>query len=177
MECIGHQLDELGILAAAICTRKHVSIMLNAIEFWTSRDDNDWEKCDIYFAYIGDEVFIPIERLDMSLLNRVVQQVTLYDIPHVKPKRVRKQKSVTSNEETMTGDKGKKSGRGKQKASESKPKIVESASSEPKRRGWKPKNKDDTSEPEIEDVVKGKTRGRKPKKQMKYQMLKHQKMW
>ena len=88
----------------------------------------------------------------------------LYDIPHVKPKRVRKQKSVTSDEETMTGDKGRKSGRGKQKASESESKIVESASSEPKRRGRKPKNKDDTSKPEIEDVVKGKTRGWKPKK-------------
>ena len=177
MECIVHPLDELGILAAAICTGKHVVIMLNTMEFWTSRDDNDWGKCDIYFTYIGDEVFIPIERLDMSLLNRVVQQVPLYDIPHVKPKRVRKQKSVTSNEETMTGDKERKSGRGKQKASELEPKIVESAVSEPKRRGWKPKNKDDTSKPEIEDVVKGKTRGRKPKKEMKYQMLKRQNMW
>ena len=63
------------------------------------------------------------------------------------------------------------------KASESEPKIVESALSEPKRRGWKPKNKDDTLKPEIKDVVKGKTRGQKPKKEMKYQMLKHQKMW
>ena len=60
------------------------------------------------FAYIGDKVFVPIEKLDMSLLNRVAQQVPLYDIPHVKPKRVRKQKSVTSNEETMTGDKERK---------------------------------------------------------------------
>ena len=109
-------------------------------------------------------MFVPIEKLDMSLLNRVVQQVPLYDMPHVKPKRVRKQKSVTSNEETMTGDKERKNGRRKQKASESEPKIVESASSEPKRRGWKLKNKDDTSKPEIEDVVKGKTRGQKPKK-------------
>ena len=134
------------------------------MEFWTTRDDNDWGKCDIYFAYIGDEVFVPIERFNMSLLNRVVQWVPLYDIPHVKPKRVHKQKSVTSNEETTTGDKERKTGRGKQKASESEPKIVESASSEPKRRGRKPKNKDDTSKPEIEDVVKGKTRGWKPKK-------------
>ena len=45
-----------------------------------------------------------------------------------------------------------------------KAKIVESASSQPKRRGRKRKNNDDTSKPEIEDVVKGKTRGRKPKK-------------
>ena len=36
--------------------------------------------------------------------------------------------------------------------------------SEPKRRGSKLKNKDNTSKPEIEDVVKGKTRGWKPKK-------------
>ena len=45
-----------------------------------------------------------------------------------------------------------------------KAKIVESASSQPKRRGRKQKNNDDTSKPEIEDVVKGKTRGQKPKK-------------
>ena len=68
------------------------------------------------------------------------------------------------NEEAMTGDKERKSSRGKQKASESEPKIVESALSEPKRRGRKPKNTDDTSKPEIEDTVKGKTRGWIPKK-------------
>ena len=54
MECVGHPLDEFGILAAAICTGKHVGIMLNAMEFWTTRDDSDWENCDIYFAYIRD---------------------------------------------------------------------------------------------------------------------------
>ena len=70
------------------------------MEFWTSRDDSDWENCDIYFAYIGDEVFIPIERLDMSLLNRVAQQVPLDDPLCVKPKRGCKKKSVTSTEET-----------------------------------------------------------------------------
>ena len=58
-----------------------------------------------------------------------------------------------------TGDKERKNGTGKQKANELKAKIVESASSQPKRRGWKRKNNDDTSKPEIEDVVKGKTRG------------------
>ena len=108
MESVGHPLDEFGILAAAICTGKHVGIMLNAMEFWTTRDDSDWENCDIYFAYIRDEVFIPIERLDMSLLNRVVQQVPLDDPLCVKPKRGRKKKSVMSTEETMTGDKEKK---------------------------------------------------------------------
>ena len=45
-----------------------------------------------------------------------------------------------------------------------KAKIVESASSQPKRRGWRLKNNDDTSKPVIEDVVKGKTRGQKAKK-------------
>ena len=54
MECVGHPLDEFAILAAAICTGKHVGIMLNVMEFWTSREDSDWEKCDIYFAYIRD---------------------------------------------------------------------------------------------------------------------------
>ena len=137
MECVGHPLDEFGILAAAICTGKHVGIMLNMMEFWTSRDDSDWENCDIYFAYIKDEVFIPIERLDMSLLNRVAQQVPLDDTLCVKPKRVCKKKSVMSTEETITGDKERKNGRGKQKANELEAKIVESASSEPKRRGQK----------------------------------------
>ena len=70
-------------------------------------------NCDIYFAYIGDEVFIPIERLDMSLLNRVVQQVPLDDPLYVKPKRGHKKKSVMSTEETTTGDKERKNGTGK----------------------------------------------------------------
>ena len=164
MECVGHPLDEFGILAAAICTGKHVGIMLSTMEFWTSRDDSDWENCDIYFAYIGDEVFIPIERLDMSLLNRVAQQVPLGDTRCVKPKRGRKKKGVTPTEETMTGVKELRNGIGKQKTKELKAKIIESASSEPKRRGWKRKNNDDTLKPEVNDVVKGKTKGRKQKK-------------
>ena len=48
-----------------------------------------------------------------------------------------KKKSVTSTEETMTGDKERKNGTGKQKANELKAKIVESESSQPKRKGWK----------------------------------------
>ena len=166
MECLGHPLDEFGILAAAICTGKHVSIMLNVMEFWTSRDDSDWEKCDIYFAYIGDEVFIPIERLDMSLLNRVAQQVPLGDTCCVKPKRGRKKKSVMPTEETTTGVNELKNGIGKQKAKELKAKIIESESSEPKRRGRKRKNNDDTSKtskPEINNDVKGKSKGQKQK--------------
>ena len=107
------------------------------MEFWTSRDDSDWENCEIYFAYIRDDVFIPIERLDVSLLNRVVQQVPLGDTLCVKPKRGHKKKSVTSTEETMTGVKDRKNGRGKQKANELEAKIVESALREPKRRGRK----------------------------------------
>ena len=164
MECVGHPLDEFAILAAAICTGKHVGIMLNAMEFWTSREDSDWEKCDIYFAYIGDEVFIPIERLDMSLLNRVAQRVSLGDTSCVRPKRGRKKKIVTPTEETMTGVKELKNGIGKQKAKEFKANIIEAESSEPKRRGWKRKNNDETSKPETKDVVKGKTKGRKEKK-------------
>ena len=115
---------------------------------------------DIYFAYIGDNVFIPIERLDMSLLNRVVQQVPLGDTLCVKPKRGHKKKSVTSTEETMTGVTERKKGRGKQKANELEAKIVESASSEPKRRGRKQKKNNDTLKPKIDDVVKGKKRDR-----------------
>ena len=196
MECVGHPLDEFAILAAAICTGKHVGIMLNTMEFWTSREDSDWEKCDIYFAYIGDEVFIPIERLDMSLLNRVAQRVSLGDTSCVRPKRGHKKKIVTPTEETTTGVKELKNGIGKQKAKEfkaniieaelsepkrrgrtqknndetSKPEfkgnIIEAESSEPKRRGRKRKNNDETSKPETEDVVKGKTKGRKEKKKI-----------
>ena len=164
MECVGHPLDEFAILAAAICTGKHVGIMLNAMEFWTSREDSDWEKCDIYFAYIGDEVFIPIKRLDMSLLNRVAQRVSLGDTSCVRPKRGRKKKIVTPTEETMTGVKELKNGIGKQKAKEFKANIIEAESSEPKRRGRKRKNNDETSKQERKDVVKGKTKGRKEKK-------------
>ena len=57
-------------------------------------------------------------------------------------------------------------------------KKVESQSSEPKRRGRKRKNDDDTSKPEIQNVVKGtRKREQKQKKEMKRQMPKHQKMW
>ena len=164
MECVGHPLDEFAILAAAICTGKHVGIMLNAMEFWTSREDSDWEKCDIYFAYIGDEVFIPIERLDMSLLNRVAQRVSLGDTSCVRPKRGRKKKIVTPTEETMMGVKELKNGIGKQKAKEFKANIIEAESSEPKRRGRKRKNNDESSKQERKDVVKGKTKGWKEKK-------------
>ena len=164
MECVGHPLDEFAILAAAICTGKHVGIMLNAMEFWTSREDSDWEKCDIYFAYIGDEVFIPIERLDMSLLNRVAQRVSLGDTSCVRPKRGRKKKIVTPTEETTMGVKELKNGIGKQKAKEFKANIIEAESNEPKRRGRKRKNNDETSKPERKDVVKGKTKGWKEKK-------------
>ena len=175
MECLGHPLDEFSILAAAICTGKHVGIMLNAMEFWTSRDDNDWEKCDVYFAYIRDEVFIPIERLDMSLLTTVAQQVPLGDTRCVRPKRGRKKKSVMPTEETMTRVNEPKNGIGKQKPKELKAKIIESASSEPKRRGQKRKNNDDTSKnlkPEINDDMKRKSKGRKQKKEMKHQKQK-----
>ena len=164
MECVGHPLDEFAILAAAICTRKHVGIMLNVMEFWTSREDSDWEKCDIYFAYIRDEVFIPIERFDMSLLNRVAQRVSLGDTSCVRPKRGRKKKIVTPTEETMMGVKELKNSIGKQKAKEFKANIIEAESSEPKRRGRKRKNNDETWKPERKDVVKGKTKGWKEKK-------------
>ena len=164
MECVGHPLDEFAILAAAICTGKHVGIMLNAMEFWTSREDSDWEKCDIYFAYIGDEVFIPIERLDMSLLNRVAQQVSLGDTSCVRPKRGCKKKIVTPTEETRTGVKELKNGIGKQKAKEFKATIIEAESSEPKRRGRKRKNNDETLKPETGEVLKGKKKGQKDKK-------------
>ena len=70
MECVGHPLDEFAILAAAICTGKHAGIMLNAMEFWTSREDIDWEKCDIYFAYIGDEVFIPNREIGYVIIEQ-----------------------------------------------------------------------------------------------------------
>ena len=62
------------------------------------------------------------------------------------------------------GVKELKNGIRKQKAKEFKANIIEAESSEPKRRGWKRKNNDETSKPETKDVVKGKTKGRKEKK-------------
>ena len=165
IECAGYPLDEFGILTAAICTGKHVGIMMNAMEFWTSRDDNNWEECDIYFAFIGDGVFIPIERLDMSFLNKVAQGVPLCDTLSIKQKRGRKKKSDTSTEEKMTGIKKIKNSKVKQKANEMDSKKVESPPSQPKRRGRKRKNDDDTSKPKIQSVVRGKRkREQKPKK-------------
>ena len=61
MESSGYPLDELSILTAAKCTGKHVRIMLDGLEFWTTRRDNKWQECEIFFAYIGDNIFIPIK--------------------------------------------------------------------------------------------------------------------
>ena len=61
IESSGYPLDELSILMTAKCTVKHVGIMLDGLEFWTTRRDNKWQECEIFFAYIGDNVFILIE--------------------------------------------------------------------------------------------------------------------
>ena len=61
MESSGYPLDKLSILMVAKCTGKHVGIMLDGLEFWTMRRDNKWQECEIFFAYIGDNVFIPIK--------------------------------------------------------------------------------------------------------------------
>ena len=53
--------------------------MLNALEFWMTRLDNDWNKCDILFAYARDNVFVPIEQIDIGILNKVAQAVPLND--------------------------------------------------------------------------------------------------
>ena len=106
----------------------------------------------------------------MSLLNRVAQRVSLGDTSCVRPKRGRKKKIVTPTEETMTGVKELKNGIGKQKAKEFKANIIEAESSEPKRRGRKRKNNDETSKQERKDVVKGKTKGRKEKKRYETSM-------
>ena len=97
MESSGYPLDELSILTAAKCTGKHVGIMLDGLEFWTTRRDNKWQQCEIFFAYIGDNVFVPIELIDMGLLNKVASQVPLYEYADagVKPKKSHKQKIVS----------------------------------------------------------------------------------
>ena len=66
IDSIGNPLDELGILVGGMCTGKNVGIMLSGMEFWTTRQDNEWETCDVFFAYIGENVFVPIEHIDMS---------------------------------------------------------------------------------------------------------------
>ena len=97
MESSGYLLDELSILTAAKCTGKHVGIMLDGLEFWTTRRDNKWQQCEIFFTYIGDNVFVPIERIDMGLVNKVASQVPLYEYADagVKPKKSHKQKIVS----------------------------------------------------------------------------------
>ena len=77
MDSIGNPLDELGILTATMCTGKDVAIMLNGLEFWTTRVNNDWQNCEMYFAYIGDNVFVPIECVAIDILNTVAQKVPL----------------------------------------------------------------------------------------------------
>ena len=97
MESSGYPMDKLSILIAAKCTGKHMGIMLDSLEFWTTRRDNKWQECEISFAYIGDNVFIPIEQIDMSLLNKVASQFPIYEYRDavVKPKKSCEQKSVS----------------------------------------------------------------------------------
>ena len=134
MDSIGNPLDELGILTVAVCTGKDVAIMLNGLEFWTTRVNNDWQNCEMYFAYIGDNVFVPIECVAIDILNKVAQKVPLK--VEVKKRRGRKPK-ITLDEEKEA--KEKKIGRGRGKSGKNS--VVEPVEPvEPKRRGRKRKS-------------------------------------
>ena len=160
MELSGYLLDELSILTAAKCTGKHVGIMLDSLEFWTTRRDNKWQECEIFFAYIGDNIFVPIKRIDMGLLNKMALQVPLYEYRDavVKPKKSRKWKIVLPTETREVDDR---------KCKEITDEIIvvpeENAMgygiNNPKKRGRRPKNVSQ-KECEKDDVFEKPKRGR-----------------
>ena len=163
MESSGYPLDKLSILTAAKCTGENVGIMLDGLEFWTTRRDNKWQECEIFFAYIGDNVFVPIERIDMGLLNKVASQVPLYEYRDavVKPKKSRKQR-IASPTETSEVDDGKCKEITDEIIVVSEENATGDGINNPKKRGSRPKNVSQ-KECEKDDMFEKPKRGHRPK--------------
>ena len=137
--------------------------MLDGLGFWTTRRDNKWQECEIFFAYIGDNVFIPIEQIDMGLLNTVASQVPLYKYGDavVKPKKSCKWKIVSPIETSEVDD-----GNCKEITDKiivvSDENAMEHGINNPKKRGHRPKNVSQ-KECEEDDMFEKPKRGCRPK--------------
>ena len=73
----GNPIDELGLILAAKTIQKHIAVMLNWFIWWSTREDEDWTKCEVLFAYCGKMKFMLIEQVPTDILNMVADSVGL----------------------------------------------------------------------------------------------------
>ena len=73
----GNPIDELGLILAAKTIQKHIAVMLNGFIWWSTREDGDWTKCEVLFAYCGKMKFMLIEQVPMHILNMAADSVGL----------------------------------------------------------------------------------------------------
>ena len=73
----GNPIDELGLILAAKTIQKHIAVMLNGFIWWSTREDGDWTKCKVLFAYCGKMKFMLIEQVPMDILNMAADSVGL----------------------------------------------------------------------------------------------------
>ena len=60
-----------------ITIHKHVAVLLRGFKWWTMRKDQQWTKCKVFFAYIGNMNFIHIECISEEWLNKTATKVPL----------------------------------------------------------------------------------------------------
>ena len=72
----GNPIDELGIIVAALTIHQHVAVLLRGFQWWTTREDGDWSKCQILFTYTGTMTFVPIRQINCHNLNKISDQVS-----------------------------------------------------------------------------------------------------
>ena len=49
----GTLINELGLIITALTIHKHVGVLLQGFQWWTTRENGDWTKCEVLFAYRG----------------------------------------------------------------------------------------------------------------------------
>ena len=77
IEKSGNPIDEVGLIISAITIKKHIAVLLRGFTWWTTREDQDWSKCEVLFTYMGKMQFVLIEKIDVSLLNETADKVPL----------------------------------------------------------------------------------------------------
>ena len=93
LEEIGRPIDELGLIIAAITIHKHIAVMLRGFKWWTTREDDNWEKCDVFFAYTGKMKFVHIQRISNDWLNKTADKVGLCNESSVLKKAIKRKQA------------------------------------------------------------------------------------
>ena len=112
LEKDGNPINEIGLVLGVITIHKHVAVLLRGFKRWTMRKDQQWTKCKVFFAYIGNMNFVHIKQISEEWLNKVAAKVPLGGVvtragkrkrlveccagsPPVKKKRGRPKKEVS----------------------------------------------------------------------------------